>query len=143
MLFGDGGSKSRDSLHNAYNNIFEPCQDYMIPYDIDALKRDLEINLYGQHIVNTTLLAALSSHKKNLHLSQKPLVMSFHGTPGTGKNFVADRIVKHFYRLKDNSKYVRKYRGRIDFPLASKVDTYRVNIIMYSHCSWKCANVQM
>lgn len=103
------------------------CNSDSIPYNIDALKRDLEKNLYGQHIVNTTLLAALRSHKKNLYMSQKPLVMSFHGTPGTGKNFVADRIVKHFYQKQDRSKFVHKYRGRIDFPLASEVDIYRVN----------------
>lgn len=57
--------------------------------------------------------------------------MSFHGTPGTGKNFVADRIVKHFYERGDRSKYVHKYRGRIDFPLASEVDLYRVNNITF------------
>lgn len=73
-------------------------------------------------------MAALSSHMKNLHKSQKPLVISFHGTPGTGKNYVADRIVSHFYRRKDLSVYVHKYRARIDFPRVSDVPTYRVMI---------------
>lgn len=91
------------------------------------MKKDLEQNLFGQHIANETILPALFSHYKNMDKSQKPLVMSFHGTPGTGKNYMADRIVKHLYRNGDKSKYVHKFMGRIDFPLASKVDEYRVN----------------
>lgn len=96
-------------------------------YDIDGLKKDLKENLFGQHIVNDTLIPALKSHWKNIYRSQKPLVMSFHGTPGTGKNYVADRIVKHLYRQGDNSKFVHKFRGRVDFPLASEVNVYRVS----------------
>lgn len=96
-------------------------------YDIDGLKEDLRQNLFGQHIVNETLIPALKSHRNNLYRSQKPLVMSFHGTPGTGKNYAADRIVKHLYRKGDNSQYVHKFRGRVDFPLASEVNTYRVS----------------
>lgn len=98
-----------------------------IPFDIEGLKEDLQDNLFGQHIVNVTLIPALRSHINNLQRSQKPLVMSFHGTPGTGKNYVADMIVKHFYTRGDNSKYVYRYRGRIDFPLESEVNFYRVS----------------
>lgn len=133
-FFGDGSTKTR----RTYNTYFESCDSDAIPFDVDALKRDLERNLYGQHIVNTTLLAALRSHTRNLYASQKPLVMSFHGTPGTGKNFVADRIVKHFYERQDKSKFVHKYRGRIDFPLASHVDVYRVNTACHSLATPKC-----
>lgn len=128
-LFGGGG---KESTMKTYNRYFESCDSNAIPFNVDALKLDLERNLYGQHIVNTTLLAALRSHKRNFYISQKPLVMSFHGTPGTGKNFVADRIVKHFYERGDKSRFVHKYRGRIDFPLASEVDLYRVNMMMTS-----------
>lgn len=85
-------------------------------------------NLFGQHIANHTVLAALYSHHKNLQNSQKPLVMSFHGTPGTGKNYLSDRIVKHLYKLGDESKFVHKYRGRIDFPLVSDVELYRITL---------------
>lgn len=105
----------------------ECCDNYYIRYDANGLKTDLEQNLFGQHIANVTILSALYSHHKNLESSQKPLVMSFQGTPGTGKNYMADRIIKHLYRLGDRSTYVHKYRGRIDFPLASQVEIYRVS----------------
>lgn len=121
------GSDRSSTYRDTYNKYFESCDWDSIPFNVDALKRDLEENLFGQHIVNTTLLRALRSHTQYLQRSQKPLVMSFHGTPGTGKNFVADRIVKHFYAKGEHSKFVHKYRGRIDFPLASEVDVYRVN----------------
>lgn len=62
--------------------IFERCSSSNIKYDINALKQDIENDLYGQHIVNASLIPALRSHINNLELSRKPLVMSFHGTPG-------------------------------------------------------------
>lgn len=116
-----------DSSSLDYCKYYECCDNYNIKYDIEALKRDLQNNLFGQHIVNDTLIPALKSHKRNLYVSQKPLVMSFHGTPGTGKNFVADRIVEHLYRKGDSSKFVHKFRGRVDFPLASEINMYRVS----------------
>lgn len=110
-----------------YCRYYECCDNNYVRYDVNGLKRDLENNLFGQHIANATILPALYSHHKNMHNSRKPLVMSFHGTPGTGKNYVADRIVKHLYKLGDDSSYVHKFRGRIDFPLVSEVDKYRVS----------------
>lgn len=83
--------------------------------------------LFGQHIVNATLIPALRAHVKHLRTSEKPLVMSFHGTMGTGKNHVTDLIIKRFYKKGENSKYVYKYRARKDFPLESEVDKYRVS----------------
>lgn len=107
----------------------ECCTPQYIPYDIDGLKADFNQYLYGQHIANSTLIPALKSHANNLEKSQKPLVLSFHGTPGTGKNFVADLISRRFYAKGDDSGYVHRFRGRIDFPLESQVSIYRVSKI--------------
>lgn len=126
--------KDERSTSLSYCSYYECCDNSYIRFDINALKADLEKNLFGQHIASNTILPALHSHYKNLDISQKPLVMSFHGTPGTGKNYVADRIVKHLYKLGDESKYVHKFRGRIDFPLASLVDVYRVSSIELITC---------
>lgn len=123
-------TKSDETFNDKYNvycKYYECCTKKHIPYDIEALKDDLNKSLFGQHIVNATLIPALKSHINNLESSQKPLVMSFHGTPGTGKNYVADLIVKHLYKSGDDSKFVRKYRGRVDFPLETEVNTYRVS----------------
>lgn len=57
--------------------------------------------------------------------------MSFHGTVGTGKNFVADNIANHMYKLGTKSKYVHKFMGMIDFPSKNMVDYYRVCIHIF------------
>lgn len=54
--------------------------------------------------------------------------MSFHGTVGTGKNFVADNIANSMYKLGTQSNYVHKFMGMIDFPSKDRVDYYRVCI---------------
>lgn len=131
-LFGskeNGGSrreKIRDTVD--YCSYFECCTSKHIVYDIEGLKADLQQRLYGQHIVNATLIPALRAHVKNLDSSEKSLVMSFHGTMGTGKNHVSDLIIKHFYKNGENSKYVHRYRARKDFPVESEVDQYRVSV---------------
>ncbi len=92
------------------------------------LSRDLEMNVYGQHIVHKQLVSALRTHYSRLHESTKPLVLSFHGTPGTGKNYVADHIAKHLYAYGTNSSFIRKFMGRSEFPMESDVNYYRVSV---------------
>ncbi|XP_031635015.1 torsin-like protein [Contarinia nasturtii] len=130
-LFGDGGTKRREKVADTLNycSYYECCTPKHIVYDIEGLKADLQKKLFGQHIVNATLIPALRAHVKNLHKSEKPLVMSFHGNIGTGKNHVADLIIKHFYKAGENSTYVYKYRARKDFPVESEVDQYRVKLM--------------
>lgn len=91
------------------------------------LSNDLAENVYGQHIVHDRLVAALRSHYNHLGTSTKPLVLSFHGTPGTGKNYVADHIAKHLYLYGTNSSFIRKFMGRTDFPMESDVNYYGVS----------------
>lgn len=50
--------------------------------------------------------------------------MSFHGTTGTGKNFVTSFIAKALYKKGLDSKYVHQY-GRSNFPEISKISEYR------------------
>ncbi|XP_053678594.1 torsin-like protein [Anopheles nili] len=55
--------------------------------------------------------------------------MSFHGSPGTGKNYIAEHIARALYKKSANSKFVHKYRGRVDFPLESHVEQYRIKLV--------------
>lgn len=112
-----------------YCSYMECCSNKHIVYDIDGLKADLQARLFGQHIVNATLIPALRAHVRNLDTSEKALVMSFHGSMGTGKNYVSDLIIKHFYKQGENSKFVHRYRSRKDFPVddEAEVAIYRVS----------------
>lgn len=84
--------------------------------------------LFGQHLVRQTIIPALSAHLRPDSLSRKPLVMSFHGTPGTGKSFVSDMIASALYKEGPKSKFVHKYLGRADFSHPSKVHEYKERI---------------
>lgn len=131
-LFGNSDRREKVAEKVDYCNYYECCTSKQIIYNIDSLKADLQDRLFGQHIVNSTLIPTLRAHVRNLHRSEKPLVMSFHGLIGTGKNFVTELIIKHFYRKGDHSRFVHKYMARKDFPLAEKVDQYRVSLTFTS-----------
>ncbi|XP_037809416.1 torsin-like protein [Lucilia sericata] len=112
-----------------YCRMAECCNERSIPADIMGLKDELSNTLFGQHIVQKQLIPALEAHFNGKRNSRKPLVISFHGTPGTGKNFVADQIAKKLYEKGLESKFVHKYMGRSDFPVAqdAKLYTERIN----------------
>jgi replication-associated recombination protein RarA len=82
-------------------------------------------NLFGQQIAHETIINGLRGHLGNKD-SQKALVMSFHGTPGTGKNYVAQMIATVFYEKGIHSQYYHFFNGRNDFPLQEKIDQYKV-----------------
>lgn len=129
-LFGQKNAKeNRETVLKTVNpsSYYEFCSPIHIVDDIEGLKTDLQKRLFGQHIVNATLIPALRSHINNIEESEKPLVMSFHGTIGTGKNHVTDLIIKHFYKYGEDSKFVHRYRARKDFPVISEVEIYRVS----------------
>lgn len=102
----------------------ECCDDRSIPGDTHALERELQSKLYGQHIVIQMVIPALKAHFSKRISSKKALVLSFHGTPGTGKNFVADLIAKSLYKKGLMSEYVHLFKGRADFPFQSKSEEY-------------------
>lgn len=111
-----------------YCRMKECCNERSIPADIQGLKHQLSETLFGQHIVQQQLIPALEAHFSGKRNSRKPLVISFHGTPGTGKNFVADQIANKLYANGVKSKFVHKYMGRADFPIAEYASIYTARI---------------
>ncbi|XP_037929242.1 torsin-like protein isoform X1 [Teleopsis dalmanni] len=115
-------------VDNTYCRYSECCNQRGIPANIKELKTRLSNNLYGQHIVLQHLIPALQAHFSPENNSRKPLVLSFHGTPGTGKNFVADQIAEALYEKGVKSRFVHKYLGRADFPLEANSHIYKERI---------------
>lgn len=111
-----------------YCRFTECCNERGIPADINGLRNELSKTLFGQHIVQQQLIPALEAHFSGKRNSRKPLVISFHGTPGTGKNFVADQIARKVYEKGLESKFVHRYMGRSDFPVASDTLKYTERI---------------
>jgi len=91
----------------------------------------LSAKLFGQQIARETIISALRGHLESRN-SPKALVMSFHGTPGTGKNYVVQMIAKVFYKNSIQSQYFHFFNGRSDFPLQQKVDKYKVRLNIYN-----------
>lgn len=114
---------------NGYCRYAECCNEVHIEFDIRELQKALDRSLFGQHIASQIIVSAIGGHLRNNDRSEKPLVMSLHGPPGTGKNFVAEHIMQTLYKKGSNSKFVHKYLGRIHFPLQSKVEEYKLKLV--------------
>ncbi|XP_012216157.1 torsin-1A-like [Linepithema humile] len=117
---------------------WECCTDEYIHSDLDRLEYMLSANLFGQQIAHETIINGLRGHLGNKD-SQKALVMSFHGTPGTGKNYVAQMIATVFYEKGIQSQYYHFFNGRNDFPLEEKVNQYKEDLYkIISNSLTKC-----
>lgn len=92
---------------------------------IVGLEYLLTTKLYGQEIAHEIIIHALRGHL-GPYGSSKALAMSFHGTPGTGKNYVVQMIASTFYKYGAQSQYFHFFNGRNDFPLRQKTDEYKV-----------------
>ncbi|KAI7794457.1 putative torsin-1A-like [Triplophysa rosa] len=97
-----------------------------------SLERDLYQNLYGQHIVSDVVLKAVSSFMTDSD-PNKPLMLSFHGSAGVGKNHVAKIIAKNIYEKGDQSKHFITFMSEHHFPLKDKVDMYSAQLKQQIH----------
>lgn len=107
-----GGYKYFDQLkEHTYCKFRECCIADKIPHDILSLQENLKDRLFGQHVIEEKLFQAVASHYKEIDKSQKPLVMSFHGTQGTGKNYVSNMIAQAVFEKGTASQFYRVFHG--------------------------------
>ena len=85
----------------------------------------LKEELFGQKIAHDTVVHAISGHLSRLK-PVKPLAMSFHGLPGSGKNFVVKMIAKALFKNGEDSEYYHFFNGRDQFPHERLVEKYKV-----------------
>lgn len=90
-----------------------------------GLSNELNTNVFGQELAIEAILGALEMHSQRKY-RKKPLVISFHGMTGVGKGFVADFIVKHWFKEGEASSFVRKYVGGRNFTIKDKLYSYQV-----------------
>lgn len=147
------GYKYFDTIKlNTYCKYRECCNSDVIPHDIISLKEKMDANLFGQHIVNEKIFKAVASHYEKINSSKKALVMIFHGTQGTGKNYVANMIAeavfekgvesKH-YHLFHGSQYsnndrVWEYQAEIKKEIEDAIDSCPYSIFVFDEAD-KCA----
>uniref|UniRef100_A0A8C5PSZ6 Torsin n=1 Tax=Leptobrachium leishanense TaxID=445787 RepID=A0A8C5PSZ6_9ANUR len=92
--------------------------------DIKALQADLENRVFGQHLAKGITLRGLSGFLRNKN-PRKALAMSFHGSTGTGKNYISQIIAQHLYPDGMKSRYVHQFVATLHFPHIQHLDTYK------------------
>ncbi|XP_067303281.1 torsin-1A-like [Pseudorasbora parva] len=107
-------------------------RDGLLSFDPKRLKADLRDSLYGQHIASDIVLKAVSSFMTDSK-PNKPLVLSFHGTSGVGKNHVTKIIARNVYKKGENSKHVHTYISEHHFPHKEKSDLYSAQLKQWIH----------
>ncbi|XP_048034898.1 torsin-1A-like [Megalobrama amblycephala] len=107
-------------------------RDGLLPFDSKRLKADLNESLFGQHIVYDVVLKSVTSFMTDKN-PNKPLVLSFHGTAGVGKNHVAKIIARNVYKKGENSKHIHTFISEHHFPHKEKSDLYSSQLKQWIH----------
>eukprot|EP00092_Neocalanus_flemingeri_P055137 GFUD01065063.1.p1 GENE.GFUD01065063.1~~GFUD01065063.1.p1 ORF type:complete len:263 (-),score=82.69 GFUD01065063.1:116-904(-) len=102
----------------------ECCSASWRPANYTRLKQLLADNLVGQHIAQDMIVRAVRGHQRNVAPS-KPLVLSFHGWTGSGKNFAAQFIADSFYKLGMSSQFVHLFIATLHFPDVRQAGRYK------------------
>ncbi|XP_025409420.1 torsin-1A isoform X2 [Sipha flava] len=95
-------------------------------FDLQELEKDMNNKVFGQHLASKIILSALKGNSNRIKYNKKPLVMTFHGWTGSGKNFISELIASHMFR--DNKvKKLRYYliNSHSDFPLGTETTAFK------------------
>lgn len=105
-------------IHNFYLSWYAKFCDYNTKMNITALTESLNTQVYGQHLVVGTIPPRIEKYLSDPEASN-PLVLSFYGWTGVGKNFVSGLIADHI-----RSSSVTKIIVPLMFPHTGHQDIY-------------------
>ncbi|XP_016325727.1 torsin-1A-like [Sinocyclocheilus anshuiensis] len=105
----------------------EVCDKKWINFNEEGLKKDIQTKLFGQHVAAQVILKAVTGFIKSKN-PKKPLVLSLHGSTGTGKNFVSQLIAENIYKNKMRSNFVHLFTATAHFPHKAHIDTYKIQL---------------
>ncbi|KAK9522050.1 hypothetical protein VZT92_018542 [Zoarces viviparus] len=106
-----------------YCTISDSCDCDFKP-NIKDLEWDLYKNVYGQHLAQDIVSEEVARFLQNKS-PERPLVLSFHGSSGTGKTLVSSMLGNHLYGSAMSSPYVHQFVPTLHFPLPDRVQEYR------------------
>ncbi|CAH1402154.1 unnamed protein product [Nezara viridula] len=95
---------------NYFEKLFdlEICNSNWVINDIEGLRSDLKNKVFGQPFLEKVLVSSLKIFLENDNPS-KPFVVSFNGSPGTGKTMVSQLIAANMYYKGTKSQFYRHY----------------------------------
>ncbi|XP_068167431.1 prosalusin [Antennarius striatus] len=91
------------------------------------LEWDLYKNLYGQHLAQDIISEEVGRFLQNKS-PERPLVLSFHGSSGTGKTLVSSMLGNHLYGSAMSSPYIHQFVPTLHFPSPDRVEEYREDL---------------
>uniref|UniRef100_A0A8D0XEW1 Torsin-3A n=1 Tax=Sus scrofa TaxID=9823 RepID=A0A8D0XEW1_PIG len=120
------GQQYLDILTTWYCSFQDCCDsgDCRIINNFTGLEADLRVRLHGQHLARELVLAAVRGYLE-LPQPDKALALSFHGSSGTGKNFVARLLAENLFRDGLRSNCVQVFIATLHFPHPKYVDQYK------------------
>ena len=96
-------------------------------YDVSGIRGCLNQKIFGQHLAVKIVSKTLESHLSQEN-PKKPLVLSFHGWTGCGKNFVSDIIAKHLFKKGRDSKFVKIRIATLHYRHEGKLQEYQTEL---------------
>nr|XP_019965954.1 PREDICTED: prosalusin [Paralichthys olivaceus] len=112
-----------------YCAISESCDCDFRP-SIRDLEWDLYKNVFGQHLAQDIISEAVAGFLQNKS-PDRPLVLSFHGSSGTGKTLVSSMLGNHLYGSAMSSPYVHQFVPTLHFPMPQRVNEYREELKLW------------
>ncbi|XP_047429708.1 torsin-2A-like [Mugil cephalus] len=106
--------------------ILQSCECDFKP-NVSGFELDLYKYVYGQHLVQDILSEEVVKFLQN-ESPDRPLVLSFHGSSGTGKTLVSSMLEKHLYGSAMSSPYVHLFIPTLHFPSPQEVKLYRTEL---------------
>ncbi|XP_018529221.1 prosalusin [Lates calcarifer] len=106
-----------------YCSISDSCDCDFKP-NIRDLEWDLYKNVYGQHLAQDVVSEEVAKFLQNKS-PDRPLVLSFHGSSGTGKTLVSSMLGNHLYGSAMSSPYVHQFVPTLHFPSPERLSEYR------------------
>lgn len=94
---------------------WENCGYPSIAPDFEELEKELKSTIFGQENIIERILPLLKTHFNKE--PRKSLVLCIHGSTGIGKNYLVEKIIENIYYKKANSRFVKYFFGRLNFPL--------------------------
>ncbi|KAM4578350.1 prosalusin [Fundulus diaphanus] len=94
---------------------------------IRDLEWDLYKNVFGQHLAQDIVSEEVARFLLNKS-PDRPLVLSFHGSSGTGKTLVSSMLGNHLYGSAMSSPFFHQFVPTLHFPSAKRVNQYRADL---------------
>uniref|UniRef100_A0A670YM15 Torsin family 2 member A n=1 Tax=Pseudonaja textilis TaxID=8673 RepID=A0A670YM15_PSETE len=88
-----------------------------------GLECDLALRLVGQPLARQLVIQSLKSFVQDPEPA-KPLVLSFHGSTGTGKTYLSSLLAQHLFRTGLRTPYVHRFSPLVHFPHADHLQNW-------------------